>query len=118
MEHDDFPPGVLTIEEGADVTSAHLSGEIDAGILEDGPELLAALLAPGLPVVLETSGVSFIDSTGIAFLLQAARAGQTAGLPVTLPDPSDAVVRVLTLIGALEVFPVGAAADEAADPAV
>ena len=96
--------GSITVTEERGRTVAHLRGEIDEALRAQAGAAMARLLARELPVVLDTSGVTFIDSTGIAFLIQCARYGREQGLPVTLADPPPAVTGVLLLIGAEQIF--------------
>ena len=75
-----------------------VSGELD---LSTAPVLDAAVSAAreeqGPPVVLDLSGVSFVDSTGIRSLIGAAQALESEGRAFALLSPADAVVRVLDL---------------------
>ena len=66
--------------------------------------MVAVLQADG-PVVLDTSAVTFIDSSGLAFLLQLQGVASDAGRPVVLRDPSGAVVDLLSLVGLDTLFP-------------
>lgn len=78
-------------------------GEIDlAGV----PELRRALLtgvAQG-PVILDAASVSFCDSVGLQCLLEARRAASECGTSFRLAAPSPAVMRLLELVGAREIF--------------
>lgn len=78
-------------EAGDDLTRVVLSGEVDA----ESERLLAQVgddvVSRGLPITVDCSGVTFMDSTGVSFLaLMASRAPS----PVTLVDPPD-IVRFL-----------------------
>ena len=57
-----------------------------------------------LPVVLDASDVRFIDSTGIAFLIQFCRIGREEGLPVQLRNPPELVSDVLAMLGLEHMF--------------
>ncbi|WP_242496436.1 STAS domain-containing protein [Xylanimonas protaetiae] len=50
-------------------------------------------------MVIEAKDVTFIDSSGVAFILQVYVLGQETGTPVSLRDPSDAVTEVLDMVG-------------------
>ncbi|MCC6830556.1 MAG: STAS domain-containing protein [Thermoleophilia bacterium] len=83
-------------ERRPNATVLRLTGELD---LATAPEVLAAVEAAtcdGGPsrLVLDMSGVSFIDSTGVRTLLEANR---VAGNDLSLLAPSPAVTRVLEL---------------------
>jgi anti-anti-sigma factor len=96
--------GGITVIEGSDATTAKLWGEIDEALRDEASTALVRALDRGLPVVIETSEVTFIDSTGIAFLIQLCRVGREEGLPVTLADPPPIVSEVLAMLGLGEMF--------------
>ena len=100
----DQSAGSITLTESADMTTAHLRGEIDASLREQASSALAHALDRELPIVLDTSEVTFIDSSGIAFLIQLCTIGRDEGLPVTLVDPPTVVAEVLEMLGLAELF--------------
>lgn len=75
------------------------SGELD---LATAPTVRRALVDAGTPgpadVVLDLSGVTFVDATGLAALLQAAEALRAAGGDLHLASPSRMLRRMLTLL--------------------
>jgi len=93
---------VLTtqITDDGDCLRVRLAGEIDADtgvLLQDA---IARLDAPRhQSIELDLSAVTFMDSSGIAALVQARRVADRAGVRVVLVDPSHPVVRVLALVG-------------------
>ncbi|WNB85552.1 STAS domain-containing protein [Cellulomonas sp. ATA003] len=92
-------PAGITVEQHDGTTTVVLRGEIDASRRESASRSMVAVLAGDGPVVLDTSGVTFIDSSGLAFLLQVHGVATDAGRPVVLRDPSGAVVELLALVG-------------------
>ena len=83
-------------DQRANATVIRLVGELD---LATAPDVLAAVEAEvgngkRVHLVLDMSGVSFIDSTGVRTLLEAARAADSS---LSLLAPSPAVTRVLEL---------------------
>lgn len=74
-------------------------GEVDSALRPDASGALARALDRNLPVVIDTSKVEFIDSTGIAFLVQVCTIGRDEGLDVTLVDPPAVVSDVLAMLG-------------------
>ena len=89
-------------EQGAAVVS--LSGDID---LESSPKVRAALLdcVGTRPVVLvEMSGISYIDSSGVASLVEAFQLARKSDTRFALAAPSDAARRVLELARLDKVF--------------
>ena len=98
------PVGGITVVEEAGTTTARLWGEIDEALREQASSALVRALDRELPVVLDASEVEFIDSTGIAFLIQFCRIGREEGLPVTLHNPPQLVTDVLAMLGLDRMF--------------
>jgi anti-sigma B factor antagonist len=83
-----------------------IKGEID---LDARPELVKALSqasTAGQRLVVEMSGTTFMDSTGLKALLDAWQAHVAAGCEFVLRDPSPAVVRVLDIAAMSDAVPV------------
>jgi anti-anti-sigma factor len=57
-------------------------------------------------VELELAGVPFMNSAGMAVLVQLQRLGQPRDVPIVLVDPTPAVVRPLQLSGLWHRFPI------------
>jgi anti-anti-sigma factor len=73
-----------------------LEGELDMATADDLSQLLRDASTTGGPIVLDFSGVSFMDSSGLLALLE--RAGKPNGNgPVVILNPSDQVRRVLEI---------------------
>lgn len=98
------PVGGITVAETADATVAHLWGEIDESLREEASSALTRALDRNLPVVLDTRQVEFIDSTGVAFLIQFCRVGREEGLEVHLRNPPQVVTDVLDMLGLGAIF--------------
>jgi anti-anti-sigma factor len=94
----------IYLVERPDATVAHLCGEIDVALRADASRALARMLERSLPIVLDTSEVTFIDSTGLAFLIQCSRFGHEQGVSVTLQDTAETVSALLALVGADDLF--------------
>jgi len=60
----------ITVQGDETLTVVRLAGEIDASLREEASRALAELLTRRTAVVVDLGQVRFIDSTGIAFLLQ------------------------------------------------
>lgn len=98
------PVGGITVAETSDATTAYLWGEIDDALREQASTALARALGRNLPVVLDAGQVRFIDSTGIAFLIQFCRIGQEEGLSVILRNAPPIVTDVLEMLGLSSMF--------------
>ncbi|MGK2948473.1 MAG: STAS domain-containing protein [Acidimicrobiales bacterium] len=89
---DDFS---TTVVEG-DPPVVEVAGEVDLATAGELAAALEPLLATGDgPIVLDVGGVTFIDSSGLAVLAQAAASGRT----LVLRRPSKIVVRVIETTG-------------------
>ncbi|MBI9114294.1 STAS domain-containing protein [Sanguibacter suaedae] len=79
-------------------------GEIDGALRTEASMALAMALDRDLPVVIDTSDVLFMDSMGIAFLVQFYTIGHEEGLDVHLRNPPAAVSDVLGMLGVDDFF--------------
>ena len=80
----------LTVAREAGATRLVLRGELD---LATAPQLEHALAAAGDGVLLDLRGLTFMDSTGVRVLLEAAERGGP-GLRVLPPASGDARVTI------------------------
>ncbi|WP_435737472.1 STAS domain-containing protein [Cellulosimicrobium sp. PMB13] len=83
-------------EDGVVVT---MWGEVDAALRDRASEAMSYVLDTRGPVTVDVADVSFIDSSGIAFIIQLYMLGEEDGRPVTLRDPSESMVELLEMIG-------------------
>ncbi|EKV28624.1 Anti-anti-sigma regulatory factor (antagonist of anti-sigma factor) [Caenispirillum salinarum AK4] len=94
-------------------TVAALSGEVD---LECSPAVRRALLdalRDGRPVIVDLSLVSYIDSSGIASLVEAYQAARKQGTALMLAAVSPAALRVMQLARLDRVFNIRPTVDDA-----
>ena len=96
--------GGIELDEEPRATVVRLWGEIDVALRDEASAAMASALQRNLPVVIDTREVSFIDSTGIAFLVQFYNIGSAEGLAVSLPDAPERVTSVLELLGLAAFF--------------
>ena len=59
----------VAVEQGPEVTTVALSGEVDLATIERVEEALAPM-AHGRTLVMDLRGLTFMDSTGLRLLLQ------------------------------------------------
>lgn len=81
-----------------------LEGDVD---LQSSPEVRKILLAAvdrRRPVVVDLSGVDYIDSSGIAALVEALQRSRSNGIDLVLAAVSNAALRVLQLARLDRVF--------------
>ncbi len=98
--------GIRLLEEPA-ASVVDMWGEIDVALRSEASAALANALERDVPVVIDTSKVTFMDSTGIAFLVQFYTIGSEEGLSVTLRNPPSVVTDVLEMLGVIEIFGAG-----------
>ncbi len=89
----------IELREEPDLSLIEMWGEIDVALRAEAGAALANALARQLPLVVDTSRVTFMDSTGIAFLVQFAAAGAEQGLEVRLRRTPPVVSDVLDMLG-------------------
>lgn len=87
--------GGIALSEGPRATMVTLWGEIDIALRNEASAALAGAFQRDLPVVVDASRVTFIDSAGVAFLVQLCRIGRDEGMQVSLHDPPEAVRTML-----------------------
>ena len=97
----DRPPAAGTIRVDAQETKTVISlvGEIDAALRDEAGACMGVALVSGLPVVVDSTLATFIDSSGIAFVLQLHLAASAERIPVTLLDPHRVLRDVLDMVG-------------------
>ncbi|WP_246783648.1 STAS domain-containing protein [Cellulomonas persica] len=97
--------GEIGVEAEPGCTVVRLVGEIDVALREQASRSMITALTSDGAIVIDASAVTFIDSSGIAFVLQLLHAAREAGIDVTLRDPDRAVSSVLEIVGAASLLP-------------
>lgn len=98
--------GAIRVESEDCRTVVVLVGEIDGALRDEASASMSQALVTGSPVIIDTTLATFIDSTGLAFVLQLSRAAAEAGIAVTLRDPHRVLLDVLDMIGLAGELPV------------
>jgi anti-sigma B factor antagonist len=95
---------VARLDRAGDVATVALAGEIDVATVEQLRSALAEAIAAGPgAVVVDMSGLSFIDSTGLGALIFGFQRARDAGIPFRLARPAPGVRQILVVSGVLEV---------------
>lgn len=82
-----------------------LSGEFDISSADAAGRALEELLRQGLDaVVVDLSGLTFMDSTGVKFLVDGRDLARELGVRLSLVPGGDPVGRVLTVSGVAALF--------------
>jgi anti-sigma B factor antagonist len=108
-------PGMgLSVQRAGGITIAELTGELDVATAQGLREELLSLLRPGSSqLVIDLSGVSFCDASGLAVLINIAHRAELLGGFLRLAAVSPQVARVLNITGLdrhLASFPTASAA--------
>lgn len=85
----------MTLEIARTEDGYRLDGELDMATVGELNELLHATGDSDEPIVLDFSGVRFMDSSGLRALLEGARSDDCG--PVVIKDPSEQVRRLLEI---------------------
>jgi anti-sigma B factor antagonist len=95
----------LEVTEGPRTARMALYGEFDIGSADDAGRALHELLGRDLDsVVVDVSGLEFIDSTGVRFLVDGSDEARAFGVELSLVYGGDPVRRVLTVSGVTALF--------------
>lgn len=103
----------ISVREDRGFVVMTLEGEAD---LQHTPTLRKSLLesvSKGRPVVVDMSNVSYIDSSGVASLVEAYQSARKKGFSFALSGLSPAALRVLQLARLDRVFTIHASIDAA-----
>ena len=101
----------VAAERGDGYVLVRLSGEVDLSWSQDVRRAVLDALATGTPVGVELSAVSYIDSSGIAALVEGFQQARQNGGRFALVAVSDAVRAVLELARLDRVFVLVPSAD-------
>ncbi|WP_454049732.1 STAS domain-containing protein [Cellulomonas sp. Marseille-Q8402] len=101
-------PGQISAHPDGSVTPIRLTGEVDAALRDQASRAMADALTGGRPVELDLGGVDFIDSSGLAFLLQCHRACLQVGLGCAVTHVPDTTMELIRLTGLDEVLAIRA----------
>lgn len=92
----------ITSERAGDVGRIEIAGELDiTGTEPLGAAVDAALASGAQRVLIDLGRTSFIDSTGLALLLQAERAAHAADRPLRVVAPAGSEARVFVNLAGL-----------------
>jgi anti-sigma B factor antagonist len=108
-----FSVNLSTRDYGGHIIVA-LRGELDIADAVSVAAALAAVATRNLEIIVDLSGLDFIDSSGVAALARGRKHARHAGGDLVLAAPQQQVLRVLTLTRLAEVFHVHASVGEAA----
>lgn len=91
--------GGIDVNTSQGYTLVRLWGEVDGALRADASTSMAQALVTDQPILVDATGLTFIDSSGLAFLLQLHLAAAETGQRVMLRDPARQVIDLLAVIG-------------------
>lgn len=103
------------IEEQGAATVVAFEGDVD---LESSPvarKVLLDCVGNKKPLLVDLSGVSYIDSSGVASLVESLQSARKTGLPFALVAVSEGALRVLQLARLDKVFTIYGTLQEGLD---
>lgn len=98
------PQRLCLTEQDGEYLVVRLGGEVDMSWSQDVRRAVLDALAKSPKVAVHLAGVSYIDSSGIAALVEGFQQARGRGQSFLLVEPSDAVLAVLKLARLDKVF--------------
>ena len=92
-----WQPFSVTVSSDGDATTVTLSGELDMAAIESAGQAIDRAEQDDGMLVLDLSGLTFIDSTGLEVILRAARRAEDSGRRLVVARPSPYVRRLFQL---------------------
>lgn len=103
-EHDGRPSGMRLDEEpGRSVVTVF--GEVDLAVRQNAGPLCQEVARRALPVVVDATDVSFVDSAGMSVLVRIARDAEAGGYPIVLEHAPWILKELLTITGVDRLLP-------------
>lgn len=105
----------IGVRKTGDVTIVDFTGRLAAGVSDTLlPKIIREVLEEGSKkILLNLSGMDYIDSNGLGELVQSYREAQRAGAALRLLKPQDRVQKTLRLTNLLPMFKVYDSEEEA-----
>lgn len=91
-------------QERAGAQVLRMSGELDINARADITDAIRAAVGAGRPIEVDLSDATFLDSEGLAGLIEGYVAAQADGVPFAVVGAKDTVLHVLTVSGVLDIF--------------
>lgn len=101
------------VSEERGVMVVALAGDVDLSTSPDARKVLLECVRRGRPVVVDMAGVSYIDSSGVASLVESLQSARKAGSAFVLAAVSEPARRVLQLARLDKVFTIHDSRDAA-----
>jgi anti-sigma B factor antagonist len=102
-----------TVCEVNDVTVVALTGDVDLQHSPEARKILLTCVEKKRPILVDLSGVGYIDSSGVASLVECLQNARKVGTTLALVAVSDSAKRVLQLARLDRVFAICETIEEA-----
>ena len=100
------------VKENGGYSVVHLTGEVDLNCSPEVRKVILDCLRGDNPLLIDLSAVTYIDSSGIASLVEGYQVSRTLNLDFGLVGVSDRAMSVLRLARLDQVFPIFASIEE------
>jgi len=94
----------FTVREETGANIVAFEGDVDLQSSPDARKILLETVAKGKPVLIDLSKVNYIDSSGVASLVESFQSARKLGLNLVLVSVSEGAIRVLQLARLDKVF--------------
>lgn len=99
-------PNGISCSENEERVLVTLWGEIDISLREDASAAMVYVVRSAKPIIVDAKDISFIDSSGLAFLLHLNTVAKENRLQVELRNPTENVLDLLEVVGMVDRFKV------------
>ena len=103
-DHEGTPSG-MRLREEADRSVVVAFGELDLAVRQNVAPLCQRVAERALPVVIDATDVTFVDSAGMSVLVRLARDAEAGGYPVVLEHAPWMLKELLTITGVDRLLP-------------
>lgn len=106
----------IAVQEEPERSVVKVWGEVDLAVRQAAAPVCQAVAQRGLPVVIDATDVSFVDSAGMSILVRIARDAEAGGYPVVLADAPWMLKELLTITGVDRLLPFAEGEDSPEHP--
>ena len=94
------------IREDPTATVVAFNGDVDLDNSREARDVLLKCVGRGMPILVDLSAVTYIDSSGVAALVESLQTARKRGCELSLVSASESCMRVLQLARLDKVFPI------------
>ena len=102
---DDAVASGMTLHDEPDHSLVRVYGEIDLMVRQNASGLCQAIVERGLPLVVDATDVTFVDSAGMSVLVRMARDAEAGGYSVVLRNAPWMLKELMTVTGVDRLLP-------------